>query len=488
MTDSRDLDLLAVQASAWTVFLGTTAEICAREAERGRRVGFVFLDIDNADELPVGAVLGSLMRRLRMVKVKRLQQILQSLGVVILPVARVRQRTEQISSAEAGINSPEDLRDYRVEGAALGIGALSSLINQLGDPDPDLESSRQLVDGQLNSAYEAFVLTRALIDRYHPRELLVFNGRLATAKGVTEAARIAGVGVWYCERGATDQRYYFSARPPQSSENARKNLHLAWATAGTGREEIAAKFFTRDRGGVELPASRFLKVQQQGLSLDPFRGRRLVYFVSSDDEYAAVEDGLTHPLFDSQRAAVQWLIDWVQRQPDTELVIRIHPRMQMLSARERGWWEALEAPHVRVLSAEHPADSYELARGADKVLCYRSSMGPEATYMGKVAILLGDVSYRGLDCAYEPSTIAELEQMLTDQQLTPKPAENCLPYGYERLMRGAPYRFYEPIAANEGTFCGQSLEGFERSWPVALGRLDKLLRKIRDVPRRVRSR
>jgi hypothetical protein len=101
--------------------------------------------------------------------------------------------------------------------------------------------------------------------------------------------------------------------------------------------------------------------------------------------------------------------------------------------------------------------------------------------MGKVAILLGDALYRGLDCAYEPRTIAELECMLDDSTLLPKPPGNCLPFGYERLMRGTPYRFYQPVSVLEGSFFG------ERIVTPAVPLFDRVALKAINVAAGVRS-
>jgi hypothetical protein len=184
--------------------------------------------------------------------------------------------------------------------------------------------------------------------------------------------------------------------------------------------------------------------------------RRIVFFVSSIDEYAAVETSFEQTLFDSQRSALEWLVSWVKHRPDTELVVRVHPRMRRLGVRERAWWNLLGSENVTVLAAESPVDSYLLAESADRVVSFHSSMAAEATYLGKVSILVGDAAFRGLDCVYEPKTMTELEQMLVDLSLPPKPRANCLPFGYWRLMRGESFRFYQPESFSQGTFSGVS--------------------------------
>jgi hypothetical protein len=347
------------------------------------------------------------------------------------------------------------LRDFCFDGAALGIGVLSSLVNISRDPHPDVDQYHHLVVRLVDSSCQAFEVTRGLIDRFAPRTLLVFNGRFATSKGIAEAARLASVEVLYHEAFSTHDRYYLSDKPPQSAQNGRKMLWDNWSSAPEERVEIATKFFTPARGGTPLLGARYVESQVTGTSVALTGRRRIVFFASSIDEYSAVEDGVEHTVFDSQRAAVEWLASWVCQRPDTELVIRLHPKIRLLSAREQGWWNSLDAANVITVPADSPVDSYALADSADRVVSYHSSMGVEATYLGKVSILVGDAEYSGLDCVYEPRTIADFERILDDGAAPPKPAENCLPFGYDRMTRGTKFAFYNPSSFQKGEFFGR---------------------------------
>jgi len=461
------LDLLAVEAYTWTPGLETTCEICLREAAAGRRVGFVFLDIENVDHfrrfmsLRFSSVIYAVGRKSRLARVRAIEEILRSGGVEIIAPVRASPSTGRLSCAEAGVGSLQALREFRLEGAALGVGTVSTLLTKLADSNPDFTENRAMIDRILNSAYQAYLLTGRLIEDYRPANVLVLNGRFAVSKAVAEAARLADVGVRYHEIVSTHDRFYYSPYPVHSALDTRQELLDSWASAGEGRELIAARYFAPGRGGMRLFENTFLD-QQSRDQVIPRSGRwRIVYFVSSIDELAAVDGGFANPLFETQQSAAEWLVSWVRSRPDTELFIRMHPRSRRLSARERGWWSSLAGDNVNVVHAESQVHSYELASTADRVVTHHSSIGAEAAYAGKVSILVGDADYRGLDCVYEPATTAELEQMLLDPELQPKPPENCLPYGYQRLMRGVEYRFYQPASFSEGSFFGRRITPYE---------------------------
>lgn len=489
--DTGVCDALVVAAFSW--HLEIAAEICLSEVEKGRRVGFAFLDISNADEFPVDGIFAStiyaLQHAARLRKVEVYEKLLHSHGVTIIDVSAAHPEV-LLSTERLGIDSAESLREFRSAGAALGIGALSSLIHRTADLDPDVATCRRMTDRLLTSARQAFDITTGLIREFAPSTVYVYNGRLACTKGIAEAARLAATDLRYYEISRNPKRYYLSSRPPWSTDNAREILRLSWEQAAEDREATALRYFTPDRGGVPLIDRKFRQAQDPGRSIPPNGRRRIVYFVSSIDEYAAVEDGVEHPVFDSQRAAVEWLADWVAARPDIELVIRVHPRMVRLSRRERQWWASHSADNVTVLPAESAVDSYALAASADRVVCYHSSLAVEATYTGKVSILVGDADYRGLDCVYEPHTVAEFEAMLTDRSLQPKPRENCLPYGYSRLTWGTPFRYYVPRSHSEGTFFGEQIAPASKgTFPAratvkVLVTIDALIRSLRVRLRR----
>src|SRR5262249_31239819 len=140
------------------------------------------------------------------------------------------------------------------------------------------------------------------------------------------------------------------------------------------------------------------------------------------------------------------------RRSNIELIIRVHPGTETKSCREREWWNGLSGFNVRLESSASKTDSYALAESADTVVTYSSSMGAEASFFGKPLILLGDTDYRGLGCAYEPETLDDLEFLLAQTVLLPKPAEAALPYAYYNLIFGREYRIYRPSNLFQGSF------------------------------------
>lgn len=468
------LDFLAVEAYSWSPNLETACEICLCEAAAGRRVGFAFLNVLNVDEYYLwrkrAPLVARLLKSYRFIKVKAIASILRSHGVRVFLLDERHVAHLRLTCEQAGLDSAAELRAFQLNGANVGLGVLSSLITHCQNIDPDLVENRHLADLLLTSAYRCHQLTTELLNSCNPSTILVFNGRFACAKAIVGAARQNNIDVLFHEVGATIDRYYLSSGAVHSASNARKLLQQEWNTAGPEREAIAQRYFAPRRKGLGLTEGRHDNGQKRNKMI-PRTGRwRLVYYASSVDEFAAVEDAKDQYLFATQREAVQWLVHWVRARPETELVIRVHPRMTNLSVQERNWWMSFSGGNVMTIPAEHPCDSYALAESADRIVTYHSSLGPESTYLGKVSILVGDAKYRGLDCVYEPMTEAELEHILLDKTLTSKPAQNCLPFGYNRMMGGTLYKFYKARTYSNGSFFG-------KAYPPLPSRLEARVRK-----------
>jgi len=468
-------DFLAVEAYSWSPNLETACEICLCQAEKGLRVGFAFLDILNLDEYhqwgTSAKTVAKILRQYRLLKVKLIAKILRSRGVHVFRLSDRDVSTLRLTCEQAHVKSVEDLRNLRLGEANIGLGVLSSLIFHCQSVNPDLTAYRELTDTLLTCALRAYRLTTDLIVKTRPQTILVFNGRFAAAKAIVEAARQQKVDVLYHEVGSTKERYYLSSKTCHSATNARLLLQEDWRNGGPDRESIAERFFAPSRQRLGLLEGRYDNGQKRNKVLPPTGRRRFVYYASSVDEFAAVEDGYDTFLFATQREAVQWLVDWVRAHPDTELVIRLHPRMRNLSAQEREWWLSFSGGNILTIPGEHPCDSYALAESADRVVTFHSSLGPEATYLGRVSILVGDAKYRGLDCVYEPLTVEELDSILSDPSLPPKPRQNCLPFGYGRIMGGTPYRFYKARTFSDGSFFG-------KAYPPLPSRLEIRARKM----------
>lgn len=448
-------------------------------------MGFVFVDVDNPDDelQPGKRRLGGRKSR----KVSAFKRLLSAQGVPLLDAPRLPRSmyNDVVAFSKQMPATIADLKRLSYKGAALGLGAASSLISRTGDTEPDIRVFQDHTRRYLEAAALVYESAYLLIRQHRPKAVLVFNGRFACSKAIAEAARQLQQVCLFHERGATFDRFEVSDKPTHDSAHIRQCIRQSWEQALSGREEIGRAYFHRRRAGDGIGWVSFVDGQIGGSVPPRKENQRLVYFSSSDDEYAAISDLIQHRLFKSQRHAVRFLIEWVEQQSGVELVIRVHPHLQHKSGRDNEWWNSLHGVNVTLVPSSAETDSYALAESANAVLTYGSTMGVESAFLGKPVILLGDSLYSGFDCVYEPATLDELQSLLALPALKPLPPENCLPYGHYYLTFGRPYHFYQPTGLLKGTFMGVELSAepelvrqLKRSLPGRL--LRKLLtRQIR---------
>lgn len=152
-----------------------------------------------------------------------------------------------------------------------------------------------------------------------------------------------------------------------------------------GRSTHSPNFVRRDRSILE----------EFGLSTAK---RTLVAYSSSADELSAarhiyrglgIDYGDSPSPFPDSNSWLTSLIAWAGKQPDLQLIVRLHPRMaspagQPLSVEEQGLRALLtEIPdNVRIIWPRDKVSSYNLAEAADLVLVSWSTIGLELSRFG----------------------------------------------------------------------------------------------------------
>lgn len=451
---------LIAETVALKPHLETAGELALALRDQGHEVVYSWL----GDDLPwsdwhlprIAVMLGCSLDR----REKRFEQLLARERIRIVPPTPVAQQRQQELRAwsEQFSGDAEDLKRYGLEGAMLGMGALSSLISLTGnsayDPSDDLLRARQCL---LSSAL-VFERARQLIAAVKPDYVITFNGRFATTKPILQAAEIAGIKTLRHERGATFERYELFTDAIHNYAYIRQRIRDTWEKANPAeRERIGHEFFRRRRGGDGIGWYSYTNEQERGHIPQRTPGkRRVVYFTSSDDEYAAVTDVFTPGPWPDQLHAVDALLKAVAATPDVELIMRLHPHLSKKSAAERERWLGFAAPNIHLIAPEEKIDSYALLDSADIVVSYGSTIGMEAAYAGKPSILIGPCSYAGSPAVYEPKTQSDIVALLA-QTPAARDQSLCLPYGYYYLSYGTPFRYYKPQSLSEGVFLGERL-------------------------------
>lgn len=173
------------------------------------------------------------------------------------------------------------------------------------------------------------------------------------------------------------------------------------------------------------------------------------FFTSSEDEYAALDGRISlSDLFDSQRSAVEWLINWAAVQEKYILIVRLHPNQEHICSKDYDYWHSLSGKNVTLIPSHSKISSYDIIKKSTKAISFLSTIGIEATRMSIPSITIGNPVYKGMDAVYEPTTKDHLLQLL-NKKIQPKNKENTLPYGYFNLYYGPQLQFMKVLGLSE---------------------------------------
>lgn len=125
-----------------------------------------------------------------------------------------------------------------------------------------------------------------------------------------------------------------------------------------------------------------------------------------------------------------------------DIYVRWHPHTSTAGPEEKKKINYLIRKYQKAVHYDYKnkMNSYLLMHSADRVISFGSTTGCEATFYGKVSILLGPAYYEDLNCVYEPRNYKSLLNLLFDQSIKPLPKINALKYAYHERHKGE-YKF-----------------------------------------------
>ena len=297
-------------------------------------------------------------------------------------------------------------------------------------------------------AIETGVSLHALFADLRFQEVIVPNGRTSRQKAARIAAEILKIPIRFYENGrALPNHYYLGSTQPH--DRLASQAEVAKLTQNISSQEIetAASTFmghrmSQDRGTNQFSTSWTTTTSQ---STQSARQEKLaVFFPSSFDEYLAFGPMWNIDSWDYQFQAFDLVMDHLERQ-GFSLEMRLHPN---LSNKSRRYFNR-EVANVSKLIAHHPkllvhwhnssTNSYDLVSRAALIFVERSTIGLEASMMGKPV---------WVNQACQWDLIADVRQVLSSKDISAralKPwvvnAEPAQRFAAYWMMQEHPLRF-----------------------------------------------
>lgn len=343
---------------------------------------------------------------------------------------------EQSVALTGKIASMKELQSLEHDSINIGTGIASSLISRYRCTEPDLNK----INKELNLYTQQAILflesfQQTAFTKINKKDTIyIYNGRHYNTYPQSLFCEKIGCNILYYER-MNNWKNLKVQKPRIHNFVATSYIVKAlWKNSkNTDKQMIGKSFFDENK------KNKFTLNFSEKLDLN----KNIVsFFTSSEDEFASLDSRICmSDIFDNQRKAVEWLINWAASQNKYTLAIRLHPNQKHICAKDYEYWHSLSGKNVLVIPSASNVDSYDLIHRSSKVVSYLSTIGIEATRLGVPSITLGNPIYKGLDAVYEPTTLEQLNYLL-ENKIKPKNKENTIPYGYYNLTQGPSLDFF----------------------------------------------
>jgi 2-polyprenyl-3-methyl-5-hydroxy-6-metoxy-1,4-benzoquinol methylase/tetratricopeptide (TPR) repeat protein/glycosyltransferase involved in cell wall biosynthesis len=286
---------------------------------------------------------------------------------------------------------------------AIGEWVRSSIYTWFRSAVIDLENPQveHVYREHLYSGLIAGIGVKRLIEDYQPDVMFQFNGRMAPTRIAIEIAREHGIRFICHERGWLRESLSFYENSSCQNSNSLAEFWQDWKDTPLlpGELETITEYMTGRQYGKAMSWHSFSPPPQEADALH--RNLRLhadrpvwALFTSSEDEMVG-SDALKLA-FTTQIEWIEYVIAYVKKHPEIDLVIRVHPNTggKKTFADNVNQLEQFQQlsrqlpPNVRMVMPDDAISTYTLMDIATLGLVYMSTTGLEMACKGKTAIAI----------------------------------------------------------------------------------------------------
>lgn len=283
----------------------------------------------------------------------------------------------------------------------------------------DDEDTRQLARHYILSAENIRREFDHLLDQAEPQAVIVFNGMFYPEAMARFLSQKREIPVYTHEVGMLPDSVFFTAGEATAYPI---DIPSTFALNDSQQQQLDEYISLRMTGKFSTAGVEFWP-EMHGLD------EALQQEIRS---YRAVVPVFTNVVFDTSQAHANvvfphmfaWLdavLKAIQTHPDTLFIIRAHPdelRPGKESEETVAQWigenDVLALPNVRFINAREYVSSYELIKAARFVMVYNSTIGLEASILGKPVLCAGKARYTQLPTVFFPPNQKEFCAKLDD--------------------------------------------------------------------------
>lgn len=347
-------------------------------------------------------------------------------------------RTKQFKDHPFDYSSVEDLRAIKYKGVSIGLSVHANYITCTRNLDVAInERSKVYFDAHLRQCVRMVDAVYTLIEEYKPDCVYTYNGRFEEVRPFYDICTQLGIHyilsevfptgtprwhkVQFDNHFTLDIKYFLELR-----EYCWNHYNLTEKE----KEALGRSFFEKRRNAQYAGDTIYVKQQILGKLPEFIPNKTNVAIMnSSEDEFASIGGEWEKlKIFPNQYEGIVFLLE--NAPANIHFYLRIHPNLKDIKYgyHTKLWDLENKYANITVIRGDSDISTYSLMDSVDKVICFGSSAGLEASYWGKPSILLGPSFYYYDDVCYVPHDKNEILELLSES-LESKSNINLLKYG-----------------------------------------------------------
>jgi tetratricopeptide (TPR) repeat protein len=403
----------------------------------------------------------------------------------------------KIAEAWASSLKPGEFEAAMYNDWPIGTWVVSSVHSSLRISTLDLSVPRveEVFRNYLYSGLIACFGITSLLDDYQPDKLLLFNGRQSSTRVALELAKARNIRVVCHERGMLNESIQLfedecchALAPFYKLWDDWGDVPLSAKQLETTRTHLTDREYGKNLSWVAFsPPPQELDEVCSELQLDKNRPV-WVLFTSSDDEIAS--DTQWHGPFEQQLDWIQSTVDFVRKNPDIQLVIRVHPNTKGQNAIGENKNQAIELEelgktlpqNIIMVEPDDPISSYTLMDLCTVGLIYVSTVGIELTCKGKFVIVAARYYLADLPFVRTVGEVAQYDKLLEESaevplmEFFPQVQRLAYRYSYALFFRwNMPFPLVKMPTHFRGNLAYNTLDALEEGRDVSLDRICRIV-------------
>jgi hypothetical protein len=283
--------------------------------------------------------------------------------------------------------TPEEIRDELAE--AVVSGYLSYLRD---DIVPSSRRHQRRLEESTNQTVKSYWWLRSFLDE-HPEfdTVVVPNGRVADQRAFIHAARSAERKILFYEIGrATSKAIYVGSHQIHDRVGTQQQALLDTAGLSPKKARAKADEWMNRRRRPKSDINQFSRAWQKKAApvQTPATGPIATFFSSSADEFTALGPEWRLQEWEDQYDGFDAIANLLES-TGVRCRLRVHPNLANKS--HRHFWSEIKKirafanahPQLEIIWPNQPFDSYELVEQSDYIIVARSTIGLEASVLGK---------------------------------------------------------------------------------------------------------